>query len=482
MKKIDYVFRAKSPLYTGAGSTLGIKSELRKQKVKIANPIVIKSKFANEKDREHALIDVLTLLYAEISPDYRLKRGSDIWKEFKSGVLSCCGSKSISTFMSRFANRFDVGHFDTGILKYLELYSDIEFLQYLTDNVDYLITMMRLNREGKNQNYNRIKALEKEIKSLLEILDKEKDSMFFDAEPTKRQIDELWAEQKQLELNKSGLMFDINNYVVTDNTISYQKDFENVPLFSGNSIGGLMRRLAMADYLSKIGVDSMFDYTYHTLFTGGTLTDKINEEFADKLSQFVENLQDKLRISLNAKKQMEGTNDEIVPESIERLAWHCPPLRLFGSATKGGMIESEMIVSNARLKCKENGNGDVTLWSLIEDVFYTRKDSEKTERNFEILDTSDETHQMKYIMETLIEGTEFEHNFVLRSDNQYIYDCFHATLKLFAEYHRIGGKSARGLGDIDLSELVAQIDYEAVGRYYMHLENHKQEMKGYLGV
>lgn len=482
MQKINYTFKALSPLYTGAGSVLGIKSELRKQKVKIQNSEVVKSKFASEKDRQLAMTDILSILYSQINPDYRLKRQQDIWKEFKSALISSCGSKSLSSFLTRYAERFDIGHYDTILSKYLDLFSDVEFLQYLPENADYLIMQMRIGREDKNSNYKRIKEIDKQCKSLVDILDKESSNMFFDATDTKNKLNELWAEQKQLELSKSGFVFDVDNYKQTESSLTFQKDFENVPLFSGNSIAGIMRRLAMSDYLSRLGVDSLFDFTYHTLFTGGTLTEKASDEFVIRLSEFQENIQEKLRLTLAKKSEIEGSNDEIVPEKIEKLAYYCPPLRLFGSATKGGMIESEMIVSNARLKCAENGNGDSTLYSLIQDIFYTRKDSEKTERNFEVLDTSEETHQMKYIMETLIEGSEFEHNFVLRSDNQYIYDCFHATLKLFAEYHRIGGKSARGLGNIDLSELVEQIDYDAVERYYKHLETNKKEIKEFLGV
>ena len=481
MLEINYVFRAKSPLFTGAGASLGIKSELRKQKVKIANPTKIASKFNNETDRENAYIDILAILYSHLSPEYRLKRGVDIWKEFKSGVLSCAGTKSISNFISRFANRFVVSYFDTDLLKYLDLFSDVEFLQYLTDNIDYLLTKMRFVRENKNANYKRIKEIDKELIVLMDKIDKNKDTMFYDGDEDKKKYDLLVAEQKELEINKAGFVFDIEHYK-SKVGLFYQKDFESVPLFTGNAIGGIMRRLTMADFLQRIDVNSVCDFTYHTLFTGGTLTDKVNDEFVANLEKFIENLQDRIRFARDKKNDFEGVNGEIVIEKTEKLAFYCPPLRLFGAATKGGMISSEMIVSNARLKCAENGNGESSLWSLIEDTFFTRHDTSKGERNIEIIETSPDAHQMKYITETLIEGSEFEHGFILKTENQNIYDCFHASLKLFADYQKIGGKSARGFGDIDLTELVDKINYNAVTRYYSHLEENKEEIRKFLGV
>jgi CRISPR/Cas system CMR-associated protein Cmr1 (group 7 of RAMP superfamily) len=68
----------------------------------------------------------------------------------------------------------------------------------------------------------------------------------------------------------------------------------------------------------------------------------------------------------------------------------------------------------------------------------------------------------------------------LKSKDPYIENCFHASLKLFCDYHRIGGKSARGLGDIDLSELEKHIDLLKVKAYYQHLEGNKEEIRRYI--
>ncbi|NLT52046.1 MAG: hypothetical protein GXX85_14165 [Ignavibacteria bacterium] len=476
--EIKYKMTAKSPLYTGAGNQIGIKSELRKQKVKIKNPTKVISKFINETDRELAFVDVLTMLYAHISPDYRMKRGKDIWKEFKSGLLQAAGCKSISNFISRFASRFDVGCYDTKILQYLEMFDNSEFLQYLTDNIDYLITKMRLTRESKNNNFKKIKEIEKAMELLL--IDYKEDDMFGD-EKRKKQIDDLANEQKQLETNETGLLFDVKSYEVTNSELVFSKDFEQVPLFSGNSIAGIMRRIVMADYFQRIELNDLLDFTYHTFFTGGSLTTKVENEFTEKLAEFSGKMEDKLKKEIDHQLKLAGNDNSIIDlKKDDALAYYCTPLRLFGSATVNAMVESEMIVSNARLVCKENGNGDISLWSLIEDIAHSRLDSEKTERDINIEQTNSQTQQMQYWMETIIEGAEFEHSFVLKSKDPYIENCFHASLKLFCDYHRIGGKSARGLGDIDLSELEKHIDLLKVKAYYQHLEGNKEEIRRYI--
>lgn len=309
---------------------------------------------------------------------------------------------------------------------------------------------------------------------MLEEIEKNEGSMFFDTEPLKNKITELFEEQRQIELNKQGWLFDIENYNPSNSTLTYRKDFEQVPLFSGNQIGGIMRRLVMADYLKVIGVDTLYDFSYHILFTGGSLTSKVDGELSKKLDDFQKNVMDKHLKNISA------TNADL--PKMDELTYYCSPLRLLGSATNSGMIESEIIINNARLKCAENGNDYVTLWSLIEDVFLTRADSSKMERDIDIIEASNETRQMKYYIETLIEGTQFEHSFTLRSDNEILKNTFFAALNLFAKFHKIGGKSARGFGDVDLSELEQQIDYDAVQKYYQHLEENKEKIKDWLGV
>ena len=116
--EIKYKITARSPLYTGAGNQIGIKSELRKQKVKIKNPTKVISKFAKETDRELAFVDILTMLYAHISPDYRMKRGKDIWK---SSRVACCKLLAASQYRISYLVLLHVSMSEATIPKYYNI-------------------------------------------------------------------------------------------------------------------------------------------------------------------------------------------------------------------------------------------------------------------------------------------------------------------------------------------------------------------------
>lgn len=487
MININYKMIAESPLYTGSDSSLGIKSELRKQRVKMTKPITISSKFSDEQQREDALVDILYILYNHIDPDYRMKRAREIWGEFKSRILSAASSKGKDTFLTRFANSFGIDSYDIQLYERLQMFDHHEFLYLIRDKIDYLIMRVRYNRDLKNENFKRIKELEKEGKKIQNILDLEEGNMFAGDEIDKalEQQQRIIEEIKSLEESETGLCFNIEDMKESENKLIYKKEFHQTPYFTGNGITGILRRLVMADYLTRIGVTQTFDFAYHTLFTGGVLKvdtkDKVLESARDILNVSLEKL--KLNAS-EMKKNIQAGSDggEVDIDKIDELTFICPPLRLFGSAIGNTMIESEMIVSNANLICEENNNGEASVWGLIEDVFFTRKDSAKGERDFEIVYATEDTHQMKYIMETVIKGAEFTHSFICKSNNELVKAAFYNTLDLFVNYPYIGGKSSRGLGNVNLEELKKQIDYDYVEKYRQHLEDNKEQMRRFFSV
>lgn len=485
MLRINYKMIAESPLYTGSDKALGIKSELRKQRVKMTKPVIIESMFADERQRQDALVDILFLLYNHISPDYRISRRKDIWGEFKSRILSAAGSKGKETFLTRYANSFSIPHFDTELFERLEMFNDHEFIYLIREHIDYLILRMRFNREKKNENYSKIKELEAEANKVLDIINIQQDDLFQkdDVEETKKKYEELNEQIRELENQKSGLCFNIDDLKTGSEKLIYKKEFHDTPYFTGNSINGILRRLAMADYLTRIGVSQTFDFAYHTLFTGGVLKIEVKDEVINQARSIVDVGLERLKTKVaDAKKSFSSNPGEIHIDKIDELAVICPPLRLFGSALGNTMIESEMIVGNADLICEENNNGDSSLWGLIEDVFYTRKDSSKYERDLEIVNTSQDAHQMKYIMETVIKGAEFTHSFICKSNNELVKAAFYNTLDLFVNYPYIGGKSSRGLGNVNLDELKKQIDYDYVEKYRHHLEENKEQMRRFFSV
>lgn len=485
MKKIAYKMIAKAPLFTGSDSSLGIKSELRKQRVKMINPRKIKSKFKTEQDRENAVVNLLLLLYNHISPDYRMSRGKEIWQEYKSRLLSAAGGKNKKAFLTRYAKSYGIGVYSTEILPIMNAFDDHELIYYLRDYIDHLILRVRFNREEKNANRKEIKELEKRadlLKDKIEIAFTKPSLLDSDSDKTiKDELEKI--NEKIRELERDETSFETIDVLNEESELEYVKAYNDVPYFTGNSIGGILRRLTMEDFFARVGISATYDFAYHTLFTGGVLKldvrDSVIERVADILSVSVE----KAKISATEKmKKYSGSQGEVDLDKIDKMTFVCPPLRLFGAAIGNMMIESEMIIANAELICEENNNGDTSLWGLMEDVFYTRSDSSKSERDIEIIETSDDAHQMKYIMETIIKGAQFEHNFICKTDNYLVYSVFNAALKLFVEYPYIGGKSSRGLGLLDLSELNEQIDADAVKFYYEHLDENKDEIRNYFDV
>jgi hypothetical protein len=133
--------------------------------------------------------------------------------------------------------------------------------------------------------------------------------------------------------------------------IKFEKKFDNVPYFGGNSIRGYLRRLIMADFVKQIGITALNKSIYHQLFTGGNIT--------------------------------ESTGTENI-ESREKYIAMCPAIGLLGSAIGNGTIEGELKVTGARLRCIENNTGNCTFWELIELNFGTRHDDSKAETNIKI--------------------------------------------------------------------------------------------------
>jgi len=200
--------------------------------------------------------------------------------------------------------------------------------------------------------------------------------------------------------------------------IEFIKNFENVPYFGGNSIRGYLRRVIMYDYCKLAGVSKMNKDTYHQLFTGGNITDSTGFEDIAKREKYIE---------------------------------MCPAIGLLGSAIGNMTIEGEMKVIGARLRCKENGTGDLSFWQLIEQNFGTRLDSSKREKEIEIVNNTEQKSQMIYQYENFISGSVFDSAFVLITEDELMLSTFWRMMKLWKENNFIGGNSARDSGLIDIA-------------------------------
>lgn len=239
------------------------------------------------------------------------------------------------------------------------------------------------------------------------------------------------------------------------NKFEYNGEFMDIPVYSGNAFRGILRRIAMNDYLERINIknEGINDKLYYMLFSGGTLTS--GSRYND-LSQ------------------------------KRKLREMCPALSLLGSAIGDTIIEGKMKSPIFRPICQETEKytgikSDTSFYDMLEDVFYTRKDDLKSVdynivENTEDKKKNDNPIQMKYEMQCLSTGTELIGNLIIENDREIEQSCLFATLEKFKENPFIGGKSATGHGEVEI-----QYDnFSNSELYYNYLEEHKQEIRQWI--
>jgi hypothetical protein len=234
---------------------------------------------------------------------------------------------------------------------------------------------------------------------------------------------------------------------------SFTKSFELVPYFGGNSIRGYLRRLAMSDFCKLADIEKIDKVIYHQLFTGGVISE--NSEKYDIAA-------------------------------IERYVAMCPPIGLLGSAIGSCTIEGELKVIGARLRCRENHSGNLSMHELTEILFGTRKDDTRTGTEIEVEDDRSEKEkenanpvQMLYQNEAFVTGSVFDSSFVLTTDDSLLISAFWRMLKLWTENNVIGGNSARDYGIIDLN---FDIPIDADREYLAYISANRDEIQKYFSA
>lgn len=232
----------------------------------------------------------------------------------------------------------------------------------------------------------------------------------------------------------------------------YNGEFIDIPVFSGNAFRGELRRIAMRDYLEKLGVseEGISAKLYHLLFTGGSLTSG---------GRFGE---------IGEKREM------------RRL---CPPLSLFGSAIGDQIPEGKMKVGIFKTVCKETEDytgikSDISFYDMLENIFYTRRDDLKS-KDFNITeDTVNKENpvQMKYEMQGLSSGSKLVSRIIIENSNEIEESCFNSIIDKFKEVPFIGGKSATGHGEVEVN----WTNTNDSNIYYKYLEENKADMVAWL--
>ena len=241
---------------------------------------------------------------------------------------------------------------------------------------------------------------------------------------------------------------------ITINPLNGEEEIDNIPSIHGNAIRGMLRRLAMDDFLTLLDYELDSKKIYHFLFTGGLLEALDNK--------------DKGAINLDMKKEL-----------IELI----PPISLLGSALGNQMIQGKLKVGAADIVCKETEqyireqakHGAYELKTLD---FGTRLDDLKETKTEEEADgKKEQAHQMKYEFEVLIRGTQFTHDFILEDCDDVERACFCRMLQLWQAHPYMGGKSGTGYGMVKLDYDIKELDDSA---YLNYLEDRKEEITAFL--
>ena len=218
-------------------------------------------------------------------------------------------------------------------------------------------------------------------------------------------------------------------FLVPDNSDSGIKKMD-IPVISGNSIRGILRRLVMRDMFDILGYELKSIKTYHMLFAGGTLESVSSSDAG--------------AINLDMRKRFRSA---------------IPALSIFGTAVGNQMIEGKMKCSYAIPVCRELAQylpvgvcnpESLTSYELISDDFTTRRDDLHAER-----EDGEAAHQMIVNFEVMAPGTQLYHKFTLLDCNEIETATLGRALELWQKRPYVGGKSSIGLGEVKL-------DYPAI--------------------
>lgn len=391
MIKLNYTVEALQQLHTGADENYGTVTMLRREKRKLKHPIEIESQFDSETERRVAIVSILEAVYRSIDQD--LKRNNyGFYEAFASKVLTATCVRTKQEFLTELCKSCGIrilpDKHGKELLPLLERFGNDELLQVIRSEHQFLMLMFRAAIQG-------------------EVL--------------------------TFEGGKQE-------------TITFKKSFENIPFISGNSIRGIIRRLAMRDYCDRLGINSIDKDMYHQLFTGGNITSSTSYEDIEKREQYI------------------------------RL---CPVIGLLGSAIGNMTIQGKMKVGALRPICTEHGNGEISYWELIGREFGTRHDSSKTETEIEIIGEHGTPDQMKYELEVFNTGTEFDGDFILTSFDPLYVSAFWHIVGLWKDFGYVGGNSARGYGKIGVN---IEIPENANQLYLDHLQVVREEAKEFFNV
>jgi len=241
----------------------------------------------------------------------------------------------------------------------------------------------------------------------------------------------------------------------------YGDKYIDVPVYSGNAMRGILRRYAMKHYIDMLELpDGISTKLFYMLFSGGAITS--------------------------------GSRYEKIEEKRE-MRKKCPPLALFGTAIGDQITEGKLKCGILKPICKElndynNTKSDISIYDMLEDIFYTRRDDLKSQskikvKNKEIKVKKDGKEdkkkenpvQMKYEIQAISTGSILEGRIIIENENEIEKACLFSTLNQLDKIPYIGGKSATGHGEIELN-----YSREGFDIYNEYIKNNKNDILEWL--
>lgn len=240
-------------------------------------------------------------------------------------------------------------------------------------------------------------------------------------------------------------------------TLVYLVDGEplEIPVISGNSIRGWLRRLIMTDLLEQVGYIPETTQgqvrLYHCLFDGGTL-----ETVSKKDSGYI---------------------DMALKADLRR---NIPPLSLLGTAIRNQMLAGKLKVGYGLPRVvelqdfmveSEKYPVNTALVDLQRQTFNVRHDEMKESAKEQDIASS----QMIFYWWYVPGGTVFQQEIVLKSDNPVEVACLGRMLELWRDEPYVGGKSGIGNGKL-------RLDYPPIDStpYLEFLRDNKDSVIGML--
>lgn len=429
--KIQANLRLTSPCHTGASDKSGNVALFNKRPTLLKEPRIIISRFPSEEARERAFEIFSFLMYRSV-PKKLKTRDNDFYyqKLFHNMEVALSGTTSKKQFLSKLLKACQIHKLFPStrevlfqIVERFEL-AEIRFL-IREEGQFFQVTLQDLVQEqGKTWG---------QINELAET---------FDDPDAKKAFKETELENaKPINVFAKDLAW---FQEASDNPPTIREIEVEIPEISGNSFKNRMRYVLAEDFVQRITKEQdglyfqfvqkerkEFDInTFHQIFSGGNITDSGNS------------------MSL---------------EEREAMFSICPPLRL-GYASGNQTVNSIVGTNFGRLRCAENGNGNLSCFDFFDSYFKTRNDTAKIQQQYNISGEhkGKANQQMIVFIEVLKAGTEIETAFELKPSDEITHSMFFHGLRLMAKFIKIGGMGNIGLGDADWKFKVDE-DFEFQG-------------------